>query len=254
MQPSFILPILYCAEHLFLSIFQPVSRRRGRYRRRSFANIRLDCKCARGWKAIIHKENEGRNERYRENEREEKGKYFIFSLFLFLSLYIVLIFFVNAIQSGHTSFASHSFAYTFKLRRRRRRPSNLLCFSFCLFFFLCSFGRHRVIIWGSYPILVHVADDGAALLYQQRHISFYLYLYMYIKYTFASIILAFRFSHRFESSIYTNNLGLCCFVVVVFFFCLHNHATSSIATTANNASIVSNNLFFRRHTLILRKF
>ena len=112
MQPSFILPILHCAEHLFLSIFQPVSRRRGRYRRRSFANIRLDCKYARGWKAIIDQENEGRNEKYREEkqrEREREGKR---QIFYFLSFSLSFI-----VRRSHF------------LRKRHSKRAYIVCFS-----------------------------------------------------------------------------------------------------------------------------
>jgi len=166
-----------------------------RRRRRSFSNARLDYRV--------------REEVGKRIARAEK-KILIFSyspLFLILSKY--------NIQSGHISFVSHSLALIFK--HRRRRPSNLMSFSLSLFFLSCSLGRHRV-IWGSYTIIVHVVD--AATNTQQT--TSYIFLYIII-HACIYIILAFRFSHRFKSSIYiyiyVYNLDLCCFVVVVF-FCL----------------------------------
>ncbi len=142
-----------------------------RCRRRSFSNARLDYGHARG-------------SRQTNGERREKNSYFLLlslSLFLILSKY--------TIQSGHTSFVSHSLAHIFK--HRRRRPSSLMSFPLSLFFLSCSLGRHRV-IWGSYTIIVHAVDVATTTQQTTSYIFLYIIIYACIHYFRISIFPSFQ--------------------------------------------------------------
>ena len=185
------------AQRICSFLFQPISVRC--CRRRSFANVRLDY---RGVRRSKQTNREGERERERKKIRP-------FLYFLSLSrahrLSHFLIFSKYNIQSGQTSFLSHSLAHIFK--HRRRRPSSFMSFLLSPFFLFCSLGRHRI-TWGSHTIIVHVVDAATTTQQTTSYISFSLYIIIYacIHYSRLSIFSSFQIV---DSHIYIYRIWAC---------------------------------------------
>ena len=121
---SSLSPPPYCAAHLFLFSFQPISVRC--CRRRSFSNARLDYRGV--WR------NKQTNSERSEKEREKKHGFFsTLSRSRARAVSLIFSFSPNTTyEAGIHRFVSHSLAHIFK--HRRRRPSSFMSFLLSPFF------------------------------------------------------------------------------------------------------------------------